>query len=555
MNLPEPWQLVRLSAICTINPPLPPAERPSPDTLVTFVPMAAVDEIDGRVTNPTTRIFQEVSKGFTPFRENDVLFAKITPSMENGKAAIATNLKNGLGFGSTEFHVLRPTEYLLPDYLFYFIRQPSFRARARTAFVGSAGQQRVPSRFLERVQIPLPTLPEQQRIAAILRGADSLREQRRQAIAQLDELLQSAFIEMFCTSQSENWPQETIEDLAVDKPNAIHTGPFGSQLLHSEFVNEGIAVLGIDNVVQNFFTWAERRFITKEKYEGLKRYRVFPGDVLITIMGTCGRCAVVPNDIPLSISTKHLCCITLDQKRCLPAYLQACFLNHPKVLRRLGVSKRGAVMPGLNMQIIKELSIPLPPFPLQQKFAEIALCFNQLRLQQQEAKCKAETLFQSLQQYAFSGNLTSVWRDSRYRELEAATRVRDAALGQIGGKVTIPERTPTERPWLPQPERDWLMDQLSELQSFVWRALQKWSGILVPSEDLDEFFLQCFSNGHPENASDHVLRALDQLAGLGLIAKITVPNQQGEYVTSYRGLREDELSQPADSQSLSELRR
>jgi type I restriction enzyme S subunit len=220
-----------------------------------------------------------------------------------------------------------------PAYLaryLHFLWQTGYSRQRSKRWVSQAAVDQV---TLLEFKIPLPTLPEQQRIIAILRQADSLREKQRQAIIMFDEFLNSIFIEMFCGPQSENWPQETIENLSRNKPNAIRTGPFGSQLLHSEFVNEGIAVLGIDNVVQNFFTWDERRFITKEKYEGLKRYRVFPGDVLITIMGTCGRCAVVPDDIPLSISTKHLCCITLDQKRCLPFYLQACFLNHPKVLR------------------------------------------------------------------------------------------------------------------------------------------------------------------------------------------------------------------------------
>ena len=210
---------------------------------------------------------------------------------------------------------------------------------------------------------------------------------------------------MFGGSQSEDWPQEKIENLASDKPNAIRTGPFGSQLLHSEFVDEGIAVLGIDNVVQNFFSWTARRFITKEKYEALKRYRVFPDDVLITIMGTCGRCAIVPDDIPESINTKHLCCITLDRKRCLPVYLHACFLNHPKILRQLGISERGAVMPGLNMQIIKNLSVPLPPISLQQQFAAIVHSFERSKRQWQAGECQADQLFRSLQQRAFSGQL------------------------------------------------------------------------------------------------------------------------------------------------------
>jgi type I restriction enzyme S subunit len=97
-----------------------------------------------------------------------------------------------------------------------------------------------------------------------------------------------------------------------------------------------------------------------------------------------------------------------------------------------------------------------------------------------------------------------------------------------------------------------LKNQLGQIQGFVWEAFQEWRGTLIPSEDLEEFRSRCFQIEHLENANDHILRALDQLAGLGLIAKISVPNQQGEYVTGYRSLREDELSHPLDLQSLSE---
>jgi type I restriction enzyme S subunit len=113
-ELREGWAVVTLPHICAINPPKPLGDALSPDAPVTFVPMPAVDAEQGVITNPILRAFSEMQKGFTGFRDKDVIMAKITPCMENGKAAMALGLSNALGLGSTEFHVLRSAGAVLP---------------------------------------------------------------------------------------------------------------------------------------------------------------------------------------------------------------------------------------------------------------------------------------------------------------------------------------------------------------------------------------------------------------------------------------------------------
>lgn len=208
------WPTVPLLAVCELNPKLHADERPAADALVTFVPMAAVDEHLAAITTPEVRPYAEVQKGYTAFAEGDVLFAKVTPCMENGKAAVASNLMGCVGFGSTEFHVLRPdTRLILAEYLLHFVRQPQFREQAKAAFVGTGGLQRVPSDFFKRVRLPLPSIPEQRRIVDALK---QVAPQPFHSVISMAKRLQSALIvEALSGRLTAAWRQQNAERLAA----------------------------------------------------------------------------------------------------------------------------------------------------------------------------------------------------------------------------------------------------------------------------------------------------------------------------------------------------
>lgn len=163
-ELPQSWATARLDEVCGINErsfsPLPTAY----DMPVHFVPMAAVREEFGGIDLATKRPLGEVIKGYTAFVEGDVLFAKITPCMENGKLALVPKLANHVGFGSTEFHVLRSGDAVLAAWIARYVSQLAFRRAARQDMSGSAGQLRVQTPWLAAVSVPVAPLAEQQRI-------------------------------------------------------------------------------------------------------------------------------------------------------------------------------------------------------------------------------------------------------------------------------------------------------------------------------------------------------------------------------------------------------
>jgi len=274
---------------------------------------------------------------------------------------------------------------------------------------------------IRKFKIPLPPLSEQRRIVEILDQADALRRLRAEADAKAQRILPALFLKMFGegAANSSRWPSQKISQLAEQRRGSIRTGPFGSQLRHAEFISEGVPVLGIDNVVTNRFRWARVRCLPLERYDEFKQFRVLPGDVLITIMGTTGRVCVAPSDLPECMSTKHLCVITFDRSKIDPLYAWASILHDPFVRQQVRTSGHGAIMEGWNMGIVSSLRLRRPPIEQQREFADLVLRLEKQRTHQENVDETLDELFSSLAHRAFSGELTAKWREAHWEQLRA----------------------------------------------------------------------------------------------------------------------------------------
>lgn len=185
----ESWNETILKDVCKVNPKKIDINGLPDDLKVSFFPMASLSEIYGEITEPQTRLLKDVKNGFTNFSEGDVVFAKITPCMENGKSAIIGKLVNGIGYGTTEFYVLRCNENLYNRYLYHMVRDTSFRNKAKAVMSGAVGQQRVPKSFMENYPLDLPSVPEQIEIVRILDDLLAKEQQAKEtAEAVLDQI-------------------------------------------------------------------------------------------------------------------------------------------------------------------------------------------------------------------------------------------------------------------------------------------------------------------------------------------------------------------------------
>ena len=301
--------------------------------------MAAVDERTGAIAVREERPLAEVSKGFTSFEDGDVLFAKITPCMENGKAALARSLTNGIGRGSTEFHVLRPGDRVLGEYIYHFVRRPQFRQEAKRNFTGTAGQQRVPKPFMENALVPLPPLAEQRRIVGILNRAARIKRLRARAAERLHEFIPALFVKMFGdpVENPMGWKIKPFTDLVEDATRYVKKIPKQEYRDHGKtaIVDQGKALIaGYTDIEEGNYQRSDPAIIFGDhtRYFKLVRFHFY--------LGADGTKLLIPKQTVIDpvFLYGHLKCLKIDA---------AGYSRHFKFLK-----EKSLMLPPLDNQLL-----------------------------------------------------------------------------------------------------------------------------------------------------------------------------------------------------------
>lgn len=401
-DLPKGWAEAPLSAVAQINPRHP---TNLPDDLpVSFVPMPSVREDDPNLVLDRERPFAEVRTGFTHFAEGDVLFAKITPCMENGKAAVARNLRNALGCGTTELHVLRPLDGISADYLYHFVHQESFRQAAKDAFTGSAGQARVPVSFISEASIALPPCDEQRRIVAKLDGLLARVRASQRRLNKVPVILKRFRQAVLVAATKGDWPNERLENLLT-----LLTS--GSRDWSKYYSGNGTCTFVMaQNVRPLRFDSSFRQGVSPPHDDRDRaRTRVLANDLLITIVGAnTGDACRVPYEL-----TNHFVCQSVallrPNERCSAEYLELA-LNSPEY-GQLHFRERmyGQGRPHLSFADLRSTPIPLPSLEEQRNIVHRThslLAFaDSLEARLKKATAQVEQLTQSILAKAFRGEL------------------------------------------------------------------------------------------------------------------------------------------------------
>ncbi len=401
------WEARRIDEIATIKPPKAEArERVAASALVSFLPM---EDLGVAVKYPQpkqTKKLSDVVGSYTYFAEGDVLLAKITPCFENGKLGIATGLNSGIGFGSSEFIVLRPKQIVSNEWLFYFLSREEFRTQGEQRMGGAVGQQRVPREYVEACEIPVPPLAEQQRIVRVLDEAfaglhtakANAEKNLQYARALFESHLQSVF-----TKHGRGWAESKLGDLAEFKNGLNFT---------RESKGQQLRIVGVGDFQDNAVVPTEALQSVTIDGQLSDEYLIRRNDILtVRSNGSkdlVGRCMLVPEMDGKTSYSGFVIRIRFDATAVSPRFLLR-YLKSSKTRARLTRDGGGANISNINQAKLSELPISLPAFRLQEELADkldvLATETERLESLYVQKQAALDTLKKSLLHQAFSGAL------------------------------------------------------------------------------------------------------------------------------------------------------
>jgi type I restriction enzyme S subunit len=537
-KLPKTWIWSRLSIEVYIrDEKVDPGKEPEKEFF--YVGLEDIESNTGQLTSkelPTTK-GSEIKSLKNRFYKGDILYGRLRPALNKVYFAQED------GICSTDIWVLQTQENLDPEYLYYYLKTPLVCEKLSQSALG--GQlPRVPRDALSRVYIPIPTIPEQQHIVKILKQSDVLYSECSELIDQAKNLSPALFLEIF--GNPNQWSEHVTKlggiAILVTSGSRDWSQYYSSSPEDAKFIR-------VQNIKAGELDLSDMAYVIAPENTEAERAKVQTGDLLISITGTVGQVATAPECLGEAYISQHIALVRTNGS--LPIDYLVEYLNHP-IGGHLQVQRAnyGQTKPGLNLQQIKELVIPLFNTNKITKFLiardELKNCKHDL----EESLSSFMVLNEALMQEAFSGKLTSDWREKHHEELEAwlhkyAQHAPTKLVHISDQKITSSEILSPIRS-----TRRWVMGQLSNIQNQVYSALTEWKGFLIPSEDLDRFLgewlIESLEDSYLEDIHDHVLRALNQLSELGLIARVGVPNRMGEYITGYCILREEELTKVSD---------
>ena len=383
------FERVPFSALAEVNPRTELPTGLSPSVSVSFIPMSDVSE-SGRWETQQERLLATVSRGYTSFREGDVLVAKITPCMENGKGAHARGLVGGLGFGSTEFHVLRARPDVDPRFIYHWTRSPSLRAKAEAFMSGSAGQQRVEKEFFEKFLVVRLPLPEQRAIAAVLDSLDDAIQKTEQIIAKLQQVKQGLLHDLLTRGIDDNGelrdPERHPEQFQdsplgripkgwdVEKLRVLYSEPSRNGLYKGPaYHGRGAPMIQMGNLfASDEVSFSDTGRVSVSESE-LRTFGLRVGDILFArrslVFEGAGRAAVVGVVPEPATFESSIVRVRLRTERILPRFAVTYLASHQGYLRRRAHIRQVAVS-GVSGTDIASFLMAIPTLSEQQTIVE-----------------------------------------------------------------------------------------------------------------------------------------------------------------------------------------